>query len=163
MSSTTKATAATATKQTIEEETQEEELQVALLCEGAQAPVRASAGAAGYDLFCCCETRVAPRGRALVETGVAVAIPPGCYGRVAPRSGLALRHGIATGAGVIDSDYRGPLRVLLFNHSDDEVLLPAGTRFAQLVLERIATPPVRVVPALSSTLRGTNGFGSTGL
>lgn len=144
-------------------EHEQEELQVVLLCEGAKAPVRASAGAAGYDLFSSSDTRLAPRGRALAEMGIAVAIPPGCYGRIAPRSGLALRHGVATGAGVIDSDYRGPLRVLLFNHSDDEVLLPAGTRVAQLVLERIATPPVRVVSALSSTVRGADGFGSTGL
>ena len=144
-------------------EHEQEELLVTLLCESAKPPVRASAGAAGYDLFSSSDTLLAPRGRALAETGIAVAVPAGCYGRVAPRSGLALRHGVATGAGVIDSDYRGPLRVLLFNHSDDEVRLPAGTRIAQLVLERVATPPVRVVSELSATARGADGFGSTGL
>ena len=133
-----------------------------LLDPNARAPVRASIGAAGYDLFSCCEARIPARGRGLVDTGIALAIPAGCYGRVAPRSGLAVREGLDAGAGVIDSDYRGQVRVLLFNHSDKEVVLPAHTRVAQLVLERIATPPVRVVAELDATERGAGGFGSTG-
>ena len=139
------------------------ELQVMLLKEGASAPVRSSPGAAGYDLFCCSEVKIEPRGRAVAPTGIALAIPEGFYGRVAPRSGLAVKSGIDTGAGVIDCDYRGEVGVVLFNHSDTEVVLPAGTRVAQLILERIATPPVRVVSNLTSTIRGSGGFGSTGM
>jgi len=83
-------------------------------------------------------------------------------GRVAPRSGLASKHSIDVGAGVIDADYRGPLKVLLFNFSDTEFKITQHERIAQLVLERIVTPDVAVVEELSSTERGAGGFGSTG-
>ena len=139
------------------------ELQVMIMKEGGCAPVRSSPGAAGYDLFCCSEVRIEPMGRTVAPTGIALAIPEGYYGRVAPRSGLAVKFGIDVGAGVVDSDYRGEIGVVLFNHSDKEVVLTAGSRVAQLIIERIATPPVRVVSNLSSTTRGSGGFGSTGL
>ncbi|OAA68105.1 DeoxyUTP pyrophosphatase [Niveomyces insectorum RCEF 264] len=85
----------------------------------------------------------------------------GTYGRVAPRSGLAAKHGINTGAGVIDADYRGPVRVLLFNHRDQDFAIAAGDRVAQLVLERIVTPDVVELPELPASVRGAGGVGST--
>lgn len=137
-------------------------LLVKLLREGAVAPERKTAGAAGYDL-CSCEPATVPAsGWSLVDTGIAVTVPEGTYGRIAPRSGLGVK-GIAVGAGVVDRDYRGSLKVLLFNHSAAPFEVRPGDRVAQLVCERIATPPVEVVELLSDTDRGDRGFGSTGV
>lgn len=83
-------------------------------------------------------------------------------GRIAPRSGLASKHSISTGAGVIDADYRGPVKVLLFNHGEVDYEIKEGDRIAQLVLERIYTPEVQEVEELDETVRGAGGFGSTG-
>lgn len=126
-------------------------------------PVRSSTGAAGYDLASCEECVVPSRGKALVRTGLAVKVPSGTYGRVAPRSGLAWKNFIDTGAGVIDEDYRGELKVLLFNHSDTEFEVKLGDRIAQLILEQICTPEVQEVVDLDATIRGAGGFGSTGV
>lgn len=84
-------------------------------------------------------------------------------GRIAPRSGLASKNFIDTGAGVIDADYRGPVKVLLFNHSDADFAVKEGDRVAQLVLERIYTPDVLEVQELEESVRGAGGFGSTGV
>lgn len=100
--------------------------------------------------------------RALVSTGISIAVPAGTYGRVAPRSGLASKHSIDVGAGVIDADYRGEVRILLFNFGDADFHVKAGDRVAQLVLERICTPEVQVVERLEESVRGDGGFGSTG-
>lgn len=83
-------------------------------------------------------------------------------GRVAPRSGLAVKHSIHTGAGVIDADYRGEVKVILFNLGDSDFEIKEGDRIAQLILERIYTPEVKVVAVLDATVRGAGGFGSTG-
>lgn len=83
-------------------------------------------------------------------------------GRVAPRSGLAAKHSIDTGAGVIDGDYRGEVKVILFNFSDADFTIKEGDRIAQLIIERIYTPEVVVVEKLEESTRGTRGFGSTG-
>lgn len=141
----------------------EPQLQVKFLSESARAPTRGSPGAAGYDLYAAHETAIAPRGRAVVKTDISVALPEGTYARIAPRSGLAVKKGIQTGAGVVDYDYRGPVGVVLFNHSDEEFVAKAGDRIAQLILERIMTPPVVQVEELSDTVRGAGGFGSTGV
>jgi dUTP pyrophosphatase len=138
-------------------------LLVKKLTESAQAPVRGSAFAAGYDLYSAKETVIPAKGKALVDTGLAIAVPEGTYGRVAPRSGLASKHFIDTGAGVIDADYRGEVKVLLFNFSDVDFTVKVGDRIAQLVLERIYTPEVMVVEELEESVRGAGGFGSTGL
>ena len=138
-------------------------LLVRLATPAARLPYRASAGAAGYDLHSSFPARVPARGRAVVGTGLVVQVPPGTYGRIAPRSGLALKHGIDVGAGVIDSDYRGELCVVLFNHSDDAFDIVPGARIAQLVLQRIATPEIEQVFETEATARGAAGFGSTGL
>ena len=98
----------------------------------------------------------------MVTTDIAVEIPKNCYGRVAPRSGLASKHSIHVGAGVIDSDYRGAVSVLLFNLSGEPFVVKTGDRVAQLIVERICIPAVIVVDDLEDTARGTGGFGSTG-
>ncbi|PNH08547.1 Deoxyuridine 5'-triphosphate nucleotidohydrolase [Tetrabaena socialis] len=138
-------------------------LLVKKLSEKASMPKRGSSGAAGYDLASAEDTVVPARGKAVVKTDLAVRVPAGTYGRVAPRSGLASKNFIDTGAGVIDEDYRGNVGVLLFNHSDVDFAVKVGDRIAQLVLERIATPDVEEVEELDSTERGANGYGSTGV
>ncbi|KGO76246.1 DeoxyUTP pyrophosphatase [Penicillium italicum] len=138
-------------------------LLVKKLVESAQAPTRGSAFAAGYDIYAAKETVIPAKGKGAVDTGIAIAVPEGTYGRIAPRSGLAAKHFIDTGAGVIDADYRGEVKVLLFNHSDVDFPVKAGDRIAQLVLERIYTPEVSVVEELEESVRGAGGFGSTGI
>ncbi|KZV94014.1 dUTP diphosphatase [Exidia glandulosa HHB12029] len=128
----------------------------------ARAPTRGSALAAGYDLYSAEDKVVPAHGKALIDTQLQIAVPADTYGRVAPRSGLASKHMIDTGAGVIDADYRGTVFVLLFNHSDNDFPVKEGDRVAQLVLEKIATPEVVEVEDLDATLRGSGGFGSTG-
>lgn len=125
-------------------------------------PKRALIGDAGYDLSASEGAEVAPNSWSLVPTGLAVAVPEGTYGRVAPRSGLALKKGITTGAGVIDRSYRGAVGVVLFNHGKETFKVQPGDRIAQLILERIETPPVTEVDSLDVTDRDSGGFGSTG-
>lgn len=139
-----------------------EPLRVQLVHQDAKAPQRMSSGAAGYDL-CSCEDVIVPaRGIARVSTGVCIAIPTDTYARIAPRSGLACK-GIDVGAGVVDSDYRAPICVILYNHADIDMTFKSGDRVAQLILEVIKTPDVEIVDSLDCTDRGTRGFGSTGL
>ena len=138
-------------------------LLVKRISETAKLPVRGSRLAAGYDLSSAYDLVVPARGKALVKTDLEMAIPEGCYGRVAPRSGLAWKNFIDTGAGVIDADYRGNVGVILFNHSEDDFQVKVGDRVAQLVLERIYTPEVKEVDSLEDTARGEGGFGSTGV
>lgn len=137
--------------------------QVKIISPDGRLPKRGSASAAGYDLFASTTLTVHPNSRVLVPTGISIAIPEGTYGRVAPRSGLALKYGIDVGAGVVDSDYRGPLGVVLFNHSERPFLIATGDRIAQIILEKIITPEVVEVEELSETVRGEGGFGSTGV
>jgi dUTP pyrophosphatase len=126
-------------------------------------PTRGSDGAVGYDLYSS-EDAVVPcqAGRALVGTGITVVLPQGVYGRVAPRSGLAVKHCINVGAGVIDPDYTGEIKVVLFNHGENDFEIKKGDRIAQLVLERCETPPIEEISIVEDTERGSSGFGSTG-
>lgn len=134
------------------------------LTETAKRPTYGSREAAGLDLYADMSALwgLFPLERRLVPTGLAVAIPPGYYGRIAPRSGLAFKQGIDVLAGVIDSDYRGHLQVVLINLSDSFVSFEPQERIAQLII----TPYVRchIVEAhlLPDTERGAGGFGSTG-
>ncbi|KAM0836539.1 hypothetical protein ACQ4PT_062265 [Festuca glaucescens] len=140
-------------------------LKVKRLSPNAVLPSRGSAHAAGYDLSSAVKAVIPARGRALVATdlSVAVAVPEGTYARIAPPSGLAWKHGIDVGAGVVDADYRGPVGVLLFNHSDADFAVRPGDRVAQMVVERVAAPEVAEVDDLDATVRGDGGFGSTGV
>ena len=128
----------------------------------ARLPARGSAGAAGLDLCAVERVTIAPGGRAAVRTGLAVSIPTGFYGRVAPRSGLAVRHGLDVLAGVIDSDYRGEILCALVNLGQEPFEVEPGARVAQLVVEAIATPEPAWAEELEETARGAGGFGSTG-
>lgn len=120
-------------------------LRVKKLSENGRAPERCSPHAAGYDLFSAVETTIPARGKQLVATDISIAVPEGHYGRVAPRSGLAHKHFIDVGAGVIDADYRGPLGVILFNFGETDFKIQKGDRIAQIIMERISTPPILVV------------------
>jgi dUTP pyrophosphatase len=132
------------------------------LDERAVLPSRGSELAAGLDICTIEHVEIAARGRAIARTGLAVAIPPGYYGRVAPRSGLAVKLGLDVLAGVIDSDYRGELCCVLFNSSDVAITLPAGSKVCQLIVEKIITPHAAWATDLDQTARGAGGFGSTG-
>ena len=126
-------------------------------------PRRGTEDAAGYDIVSAEETIVPSKGKTVVKTGISIAVPDGCYGRLAPRSGLAVKKHIDAGAGVIDADYRGEIGVVLFNHSEEDFQIKQGDRIAQLILEKIETPPVKETADLPSTVRGKEGFGSTGI
>ena len=137
-------------------------LSVCLLTANAKLPSRGSAGAAGYDLYSSHDCVVPGKGVAQIRTGISIACPEGTYGRIAPRSGLALKQQIGVGGGVIDADYRGEVGVILFNHSDVALNINTGDRVAQLILERIVILDVVEVQRQTTTTRGNNGFGSTG-
>ncbi|NXB15190.1 DUT protein, partial [Rhagologus leucostigma] len=132
------------------------------LSENAFAPSRGSARAAGYDLYSAYDCVIPPMEKAVVKTDIQIALPSGCYGRVAPRSGLAAKHFIDVGAGVIDEDYRGNVGVVLFNFGKETFEVKRGDRIAQLICERIYYPELEEVEALDDTERGEGGFGSTG-
>lgn len=132
------------------------------LSENAYPPVRATPQSAGYDLFSAYDYIVCPQDKQLIKTDLAIKIPDGCYGRIAPRSGLALNYHIDIGAGVIDRDYRGNVGVVIFNHSLKYFQISKGDRIAQLICEKIMEPELKEVLLLDNTERGGNGFGSTG-
>ncbi|KAI2574091.1 deoxyuridine triphosphatase [Homo sapiens] len=138
------------------------QLRFARLSEHATAPTRGSARAAGYDLYSAYDYTIPPMEKAVVKTDIQIALPSGCYGRVAPRSGLAAKHFIDVGAGVIDEDYRGNVGVVLFNFGKEKFEVKKGDRIAQLICERIFYPEIEEVQALDDTERGSGGFGSTG-
>src|SRR4249920_816697 len=129
-------------------------------------PARQHAGDAGYDLTAREPAHLAPGGgRALVPTGIAIAIPPGFAGFVQPRSGLALRHGVtvANTPGLIDAGYRDEIRVLLVNLDGEEAFkISRGDRIAQLVIQRFESVEWHEVADLDDTDRGLGGWGSTG-
>eukprot|EP00980_Cylindrotheca_fusiformis_P001107 scaffold305_cov110-Cylindrotheca_fusiformis.AAC.25 len=134
------------------------------LSDKAIVPTRGSEWSAGLDLSSAAHVTIPPNGgRAVVPTDLAIACPAGTYGRIAPRSGLASKHGIDVGAGVVDADYRGPVGVVLFNLGKTAFEVKPGDRIAQLVLEQIVLSPVEVVDQLDATVRGAGGFGSTGV
>ena len=126
-------------------------------------PKRGSPQAAGFDLSAAYDLLVPAGGKAIAKTDLAMKIPQTCYGRIAPRSGLAWKKHIDVGAGVIDADYRGNVGVVLFNHAKEDLVIKRGDRVAQLVLEKISMAPVIEVTDLDATERGAGGFGSTGV
>jgi dUTP pyrophosphatase len=131
---------------------------------GLPLPSYARADDAGLDLQAAVPVTLPPGGRALVATGIALAIPAGFAGFVLPRSGLALRHGVTllNTPGLIDAGYRGEIKVLLVNHGDAAVTLNRGDRVAQLVLQRIERVVLDSMETLPASDRGAGGFGSTG-
>lgn len=135
--------------------------------EGLPVPVRATPGSSGVDLFAAVAGPVTllPGRRALVPTGIAVSIPGGFEWQIRPRSGLALKHGVTVlnAPGTVDSDYRGPVGVILVNHGDEPFVISRGDRIAQAVLARVETPRLRSADSLPGSDRGQGGFGHTGV
>ena len=139
----------------------DQNLLVCLLSENAKMPSRTNESA-GYDLSASESVVVPARGMAIIPTGLALTVPSGTYGRIAPRSGLSCKH-TSIGAGVIDRDYTGEIKIVFFNHADSALKIAAGDRVAQLILEMHKICPVMCVESLTSTARGTHGFGSSGV
>jgi dUTP pyrophosphatase len=141
-------------------------LQVRRLRPSARLPARATPGAAGLDLCADLDAplTLAPGQRALVPTGLAIALPSGHEGQVRPRSGLAVKHGVTVlnAPGTIDEDYRGEVKVALVNLGHEPFVIAAGDRVAQLVIAKVEHLPVTEVDALDATERSAGGFGSTG-
>jgi dUTP pyrophosphatase len=131
---------------------------------GLPLPARARENDAGLDLYAAEPATIEPGARALVPTGLALAIPAGYAGFVLPRSGAALRHGLTqlNTPGLIDAGYRGEVKVLLVNHGRAAVTVARGDRIAQLVIQRVESPELIEVDELPPSDRGTGGFGSTG-
>lgn len=136
-------------------------------CEDLALPARASEHAAGFDLRAAVEETLslAPGERAMIPTGISVAIPPGYEGQVRPRSGLAARHGIAlvNAPGTIDADYRGEIQVIAINLGSAAFEVSRGDRIAQLVIAPVLAVELELVDDLEGTERGASGFGSTGV
>ena len=131
----------------------------------ARLPLRAHDDDAGHDLHAVEAVTLAPGGRAMVATGIAIELPPGHAGLVLPRSGLAARHGVTVvnAPGLVDPGYRGELRVLLLNTDRRSAFeVEVGDRIAQLLVVAVAAPAVLETAALAETVRGVGGFGSTG-
>lgn len=137
------------------------------LLRGGMLPAYQTEGAAGMDLCAGIEEEVVlpPMGRALIPTGISMALPPGVEAQVRPRSGLAARHGVTclNAPGTIDSDYRGEIRVILINLGNEPFFVRRGDRIAQLVFASVLRISLRVVDDLDATPRGEGGFGHTGV
>jgi dUTP pyrophosphatase len=127
-------------------------------------PSKASEFAAGYDLYAAEDAFITGLQRKLIKTDISIQIPNGYYGRIAPRSGLAYKNGIDVLAGVIDSDYRGNIGVIIFNtDSNNAFSIRRGDRIAQIIIETCASPTWEEVDSLENTNRENGGFGSTGI
>jgi|SRR3989344_5167074 len=137
----------------------------------AKIPTKGTENSAGFDLYACEKINIKARSHNIVQTGIAMKICNldimnisyfSVYGRIAPRSGLALKFGIDVGAGVIDNDYRGSIGVILFNHNDIDYNIEIGDRIAQLIPTLYLNISAHEVFSLDQTTRGNSGFGSTG-
>ena len=134
------------------------------LSDNATLPSKGTSSAAGYDLYAAEDSVVVCGTRKLIKTNISMAITPGYYGRIAPRSGLAYKSGIDVLAGVIDSDYRGDIGVILYNTDKNiDFVVKKGDRIAQIIFEACYTATLNNVENLDNTLRQGGGFGSTGV
>ena len=139
-------------------------IQIKKLSDKAKIPTQGSKYAAGYDLYAAEEVLVNTMGRKLVKTNISVSIPEGYYGRIAPRSGLAYKNGIDVLAGVIDSDYRGDIGVILLNTDHNlDFEVNVGDRIAQIIIEKCHSVNWETVETLDATVRSEGGFGSSGV
>lgn len=143
-----------------------EKINVKLLRENARVPTYGSAEAAGADLYVCLEesVEIQPGCTVMLPTGIAMEVPKGCAGLIFARSSMGAKRGLAPAnkVGVIDSDYRGEIRVALHNHGLETQVVNPGERVAQLLIVPVLTPGFAQVDELDDTVRGTGGFGSTG-
>ena len=132
------------------------------LSNNATTPVRSSPYSAGLDLFSAESKIIGAHDRARIKTDIAVKLPHGTYGRIAPRSGLAVNYFIGIGGGVIDGDFTGGIECIVFNHLNSPFQVTKGMRISQLIIEKISYPELLEVDVLEETERGEKGFGSTG-
>ena len=143
-----------------------ESIRVKLLKPGAKLPSYGSQEAAGADLYACLEEPITiePGKSAFISTGIALEVPKGCAGLVYARSGMACKRGLAptNKVGVVDSDYRGEITVVLYNHGSESQTVENGERIAQFVITPVLTPVYEVAESLTDTQRDCGGFGSTG-
>jgi dUTP pyrophosphatase len=137
-------------------------IKIKLLTENARPPLRNTPTDAGLDLFSSENVTIPSKKWAAVSTGISISIPDGNYARIAPRSGLAFKHGIDVFAGVVDSGYRGEIKAILYNASDDDYTISINDKIAQLIIEKCQIWDVEVVESLDETVRGEGGFGSSG-
>ncbi|HAD03269.1 MAG: deoxyuridine 5'-triphosphate nucleotidohydrolase [Desulfuromonadales bacterium GWD2_61_12] len=141
-------------------------VEIQILRDNAQLPRYMTEHAAGMDLHAALDAPLClvPGARALIPTGLALAIPPGYEGQVRPRSGLALKHGVAlvNAPGTIDADYRGEVAIIMINHGQEPVTIAPGERIAQLVIAAVTRAEFVVVDSLTATGRNAGGFGHTG-
>lgn len=136
--------------------------QVKLLNSNAIVPTKATPGSAGSDLYSAEELIIPSKKWKAVSTGISIRIPTDCYARIAPRSGLAFKNGIDIFAGVVDSDYRGEIKVIMMNNGESDFEVRIGDRIAQIIFERIYEGVLVEVEELDETKRGEGGFGSSG-
>lgn len=143
-----------------------EPIRVKILKEGAKLPAYGTLEAAGADLYACLEgpVTIGPGESAFIPTGIALEVPRGCAGLIYARSGMACKRGLAPAnkVGVVDSDYRGEITVVLHNHGKSAQTVENGERIAQFIITPVLTPAYEVAGELSDTVRNTGGFGSTG-
>ncbi|MFI3207286.1 MAG: dUTP diphosphatase [Clostridia bacterium] len=137
------------------------------LYKNSKSPTRATSGSAGYDLYACIENDVLIKSgdKVIVPSGIAIELPENTAGMIYTRSGLGIKHGIhvTNGVGVIDSDYRGEIKIGLHNLSHEDFVIKPNERVAQLVIQPVLCPELVEVSELSDTKRGDGGLGSTGL
>nr|BDV49934.1 MAG: dUTPase [Metapenaeopsis lamellata majanivirus] len=139
----------------------ESKLKFKKLTKNAFTPSKGSKLAAGFDLYSAYDITIPAYGKALVKTDIQLELPNGCYGRIAPRSGLSWKKHIDVAAGVIDRDYMGNIGVVLFNHAKVQYKVKKGYRVAQLICEKILYPELEETDEFMETERKNNGFGST--
>lgn len=141
-------------------------MKIIKLNKDAKIPTKGSKYAAGFDVYANEESTIPPFEKKLISLGIILQIPHGMYGRLASRSSLSLKHGIEVGAGVIDSDYRGEVKILLYNFSRKTYHVSKGDRIGQIIIECCNYPNIEVIKSideLEQTQRNHGGFGSTGI
>ena len=139
------------------------QIPVVLLNNKAKMPTKAHTSDAGWDLYAANSTVISEHQRKTIETGIALEIPDGYVGLIWPRSGLSVKQGIDVLAGVVDSGYRGEIKVCLYNTSKDNVVIESGDRIAQILIQPVSQMEMIAVDSLSDTERGEGGFGSSGV
>ena len=143
------------------EQVLQQRIRIKRLSANATLPTKGSWLAAGHDIYVINEFTIPVQGQVLAETGIAIGKPKGTYARIAPRSGLASKKGIAINGGVIDADYTGEVKVIMINHGKIDCRIQAGDRITQLIIEKIDTSDMMEVDNLEITKQADEGFGST--
>jgi dUTP pyrophosphatase len=140
-------------------------IRIKLLNTEAKLPLKATEHSSGFDLVSCEDITINKHSYGMVSTGISIELDPGMEAQVRPRSGLAIKHGITVlnSPGTIDADYRGEVKVLLINHSDQDFLISKGMRIAQMVFAVVTDVQLEESSDISDTVRGAGGFGSTGI